>query len=40
MTTCTICECKVPEEKIKHIEIKGNVKKICEECVTAIKGFA
>ena len=27
------------DEKIKHITIKGNVKKICESCVAAIKGF-
>ena len=35
-----MCKCDVPDEKIKHITIKGNVKKICEGCVAAIKGFA
>ena len=39
MATCSICECDVPGEKIKHISIKGKVKKICEGCVTAIKGL-
>jgi hypothetical protein len=39
MATCTICECDVPNEKIKHISIKGKVKKICEDCVTAVKGI-
>ena len=40
MTTCEICGCDVPDKDIKHITIKGNVKKICKGCVTAIKGFA
>jgi hypothetical protein len=40
ITKCDICGCEASEEKIKHIEIKGKVKKICEECVTSIKGFA
>ena len=39
MTKCTICECDVPDEKIQHITIKGKVKKICEGCVTAVKGI-
>jgi hypothetical protein len=30
----------VEEKKIKNVKIKGKVKKICEECVTAIKGLA
>ena len=30
----------VKEEKIKHIHIKGKPKKICQECIAAIKGFA
>jgi hypothetical protein len=37
---CEVCECEAPEEKIRHIEIKGKIKKICEGCVAAIKGFA
>lgn len=40
MTQCTVCACEVEEEKIKHVKIKGKVKKICEQCVTAIKGFS
>jgi hypothetical protein len=39
MVKCEMCECELPEEKIKHIEIKGKIKKICEGCVAAIKGF-
>jgi hypothetical protein len=30
---------KFDEEDIKHIEIKGNVKDICKECVDSIKGL-
>jgi len=37
---CEICESDVPEEKIKHIKIKGKIKKVCDGCITAIKGFA
>ncbi len=37
---CEVCESDVSEEKIKHIKIKGKIKKICEGCVAAIKGFA
>jgi len=40
MATCEVCNCDVPNEEIKHIEIKGKVKKICKGCVAAIKGFA
>jgi hypothetical protein len=36
---CLICGEEHEEEDIHHIEIKGNTKKICEECVTAIKGL-
>ena len=39
MTTCELCNCDVPNEKIKHITIKGKVKKICEGCVAAVKGL-
>ena len=39
ITKCEMCECEVQEEKVKHITIKGNVKKICKDCVTAIKGL-
>jgi len=37
---CEICESDVSEEMIKHINIKGKNKKVCEECIAAIKGFA
>ena len=40
MTTCELCNCDISDEKIKHINVKGKVKKICEGCVAAIKGFA
>ncbi len=37
---CDLCGMEVPDEKIKHIHIKGNVKNVCEGCVAAVKGFA
>jgi hypothetical protein len=37
---CEVCESNVQEEKIKHIKIKGKIKKVCEGCITAIKGLA
>ena len=37
---CDLCGMNVPDEKIKHINIKGNLKSVCEGCVIAIKGFA
>jgi len=40
MAKCVVCSCELEEEKIKHVPIKGQQKKICQECVTAIKGFA
>ncbi|MHA2388934.1 MAG: hypothetical protein ACXACW_09450 [Candidatus Hodarchaeales archaeon] len=36
---CSVCESKFEEEDVKQIEIKGNVKDICEECVDSIKGL-
>ena len=39
MAQCVVCACEVEEEKIKHVKVKGKVKKICKECVTAIKGL-
>jgi hypothetical protein len=39
MPKCDVCNCPVDEEKMEHIEVKGKVKKICRECVTAIKGL-
>lgn len=36
---CYVCESKVDEEAVKHVEIKGNVKDICNECVDSIKGL-
>jgi len=40
MVKCVVCNCEFKEEKIKHIHIKGKPKKICQECIAAIKGFA
>lgn len=40
MTKCDVCGAEVPDEKIKHVHIKGHVKNICEGCVTAIKGLS
>jgi hypothetical protein len=37
--TCCICESKVDEKDIRHIEVKDKVKDICKECITAIKGL-
>jgi hypothetical protein len=40
MVKCVVCNCEVHEKEMEHIEVKGKVKKICQECVTAIKGLA
>jgi hypothetical protein len=40
MAKCVVCNCSVDEEKLEHVKVKGTVKKICRECVTAIKGLA
>jgi hypothetical protein len=40
MAKCVVCSCELEEETMKHIHIKGKQKKICQECVAAIKGFA
>ena len=37
---CEVCKSDVSEDEIKHIKIKGNIKKVCEGCITAIKGLA
>ena len=37
---CDVCGEDIPEEKTKHVHIKGKTKRVCEECVTAIKGLA
>jgi hypothetical protein len=40
MGKCVVCSCEFDEENMRHIHIKGKPKKICKECVAAIKGFA
>jgi len=40
MVKCVVCNCESEEENIRHITIKGAPKKICKECVAAIKGFS
>ena len=37
---CEICESDVSDDEIKHIKIKGKIKKVCDGCIAAIKGFA
>jgi hypothetical protein len=37
---CCVCGKEHEDENIHHVEVKGEPKKICKECVTAIKGFA
>ena len=37
---CEVCKTEISEEKIKHIKIKGKIKKVCDGCIAAIKGFA
>ena len=42
MVECYVCCCCGEEhgfDDIHEIEIKGETKKFCKECVTAIKGF-
>jgi hypothetical protein len=36
---CCICDSEFEKEDIKHIEIEGNVKNICKECITSVKGL-
>ncbi len=36
---CCICGEEHELDDIKHIEIKGNAKKICTGCATAVKGI-
>jgi hypothetical protein len=40
MEKCVVCSCEFEGEKMKHIHIKGKPKKICPECIAAIKGFS
>jgi hypothetical protein len=40
MARCDVCTCDVEEEHLKHVTVKGKIKKICEQCVTAIKGLS
>ncbi|VVB59419.1 Uncharacterised protein [uncultured archaeon] len=40
MAKCIVCNCEFEEGKINHIFIKRKLKKICQECVAAIKGFS
>ena len=36
---CDLCGVDVSDENIKHVHIKGQVKNICEGCVTSVKGL-
>lgn len=37
--TCCICESECKMNQVKQFKRKGKIKKICTECVTAIKGM-
>jgi hypothetical protein len=39
MAQCAVCGCDVEEGHLHHVKVKGKIKKICEQCVTAIKGL-
>jgi len=42
MTDCYVCCCCGEDhglDDIKEVQLKGKTKKICTECVTAIKGL-
>ena len=39
ISKCCMCERNFDKEDLKHIEIKGKVKDICNECITSIKGL-
>ena len=39
VTVCCVCGSSVEKSKVKHVKVKGEVKDICEECVTAITGL-
>ena len=36
---CCVCGEEHKDENIHHIKVKGEPKKICEECATSIKGL-
>jgi len=36
---CCVCGEEHRLDEIKHIEIKGKIKKICRGCVAAVKGL-
>jgi len=36
---CDECGMECPEDKITHVHVEGNVKNVCDECATAVKGF-
>lgn len=37
---CCVCGTECSENKIRHINIRGKIRKICKECATAIKGLS
>jgi hypothetical protein len=37
---CEVCKSDASEDNIKHIKIKGKIKKVCDGCIAAIKGFS
>jgi hypothetical protein len=39
MEKCVVCNNACEEHTLRHIQIKGKPKKICQECVAAIKGI-
>jgi hypothetical protein len=40
MAQCVVCSCDVEDENIQHVKVKGKIKKVCDQCVTAIKGLS
>jgi hypothetical protein len=40
MVKCDVCACETDEKQMKRVTVRGKIKKICQECVTAIKGLA
>jgi hypothetical protein len=37
---CDVCGEDVPDDELKHVHINKKTKRVCEGCITAIKGLA
>jgi hypothetical protein len=37
--TCSVCEGTFSKKDVKQVNIKGKIKDVCKECLTAIHGL-